>query len=146
MATSQSGAGAGGKIVTNRRRQRLSATPYERPPLRSPNWFSAVVVPSARAIASGAGKIFASIFSESSSSEEEDYASGAPSFALSIFCAFTPLLFSAAFVSVVRSISFFPYCFAFLLSYCSMCANACADFVLHIASEGILVCSKAELL
>ncbi|KAL9167824.1 hypothetical protein ABFS82_05G122800 [Erythranthe guttata] len=70
---------AGGKIVTNRRRQRLSATPYDRPPPpsplpKSPNWFTGVVIPSARALASGAGKILSSaIFSASeSSSDEED--------------------------------------------------------------------------
>ncbi|KAL0330114.1 UNVERIFIED_CONTAM: protein KAKU4 [Sesamum radiatum] len=82
MATFRSG--AGGKIVTNRRKQRLAATPYDRPlpepsrpPLpKSPNWFSGVIVPSARALASGAGRILSSIFSESeSSSEDEDSAS-----------------------------------------------------------------------
>ncbi|KAI3468432.1 hypothetical protein Pfo_025095 [Paulownia fortunei] len=84
MATSRSG--AGGIIVTNRRKQRLAATPYDRPPQplpppppKSPNWFTSVIVPSARALASGAGKIFSSIFSESesesSSSEDEDSAS-----------------------------------------------------------------------
>ncbi|KAK6158671.1 hypothetical protein DH2020_005985 [Rehmannia glutinosa] len=82
MATSRSG--AGGKIVTNRRKQRLSATPYDRPPPqpapppppKSPNWFTGIVVPSARFLASGAGKILYSIFSESeSSSEDEDSAS-----------------------------------------------------------------------
>lgn len=83
MVNSRSG--AGGKIVTNRRKQRIAATTYGRPPpslpLRSPNWFSGVVVTSARAIASGAGKIISAIFSESgsSSSEDEDYVSGAPS-------------------------------------------------------------------
>ncbi|KAL1532340.1 protein KAKU4-like isoform X1 [Salvia divinorum] len=73
--------GAGGKVVRNRRRQRIAATPYDRPPPsllpKSPSWFSGVVVPSARAIASGAGKIISAIFSESSSSssEDEDHAS-----------------------------------------------------------------------
>ncbi|KAI3453959.1 hypothetical protein Pfo_010622 [Paulownia fortunei] len=72
--------GAGGKIVTNRRKQRLTATPYDRPPPppKSPNWITGVIIPSARALASGAGKIFSSaIFSdsESSSSEDEDSAS-----------------------------------------------------------------------
>ncbi|KAH6760780.1 hypothetical protein C2S52_008558 [Perilla frutescens var. hirtella] len=77
MATSRSG--AGGNIVTNRRKQRISATPYDRPPPRpsppkSPNWFAGVVVPSALAIASGAGKILSSIFSDSgSSSSSEEY-------------------------------------------------------------------------
>ncbi|CAA0814966.1 Protein KAKU4 [Striga hermonthica] len=78
MATSRSG--AGGKIVTNRRKQRLSATPYDRPPPqpspppqpKSPNWFTGVVVPSARFLVSGAGKIFNSIFSDSESSSSED--------------------------------------------------------------------------
>ncbi|KAL1557425.1 hypothetical protein AAHA92_08004 [Salvia divinorum] len=69
--------GAGGKMVTNRRRQRLAATPYDRPlpsPLpKSPNWFTGVVIPSARAIASGAGKFISSaIFSDSESSSSED--------------------------------------------------------------------------
>ncbi|KAL0312243.1 UNVERIFIED_CONTAM: protein KAKU4 [Sesamum radiatum] len=82
MATFRSG--AGGKIVANRRKQRLAATPYDRPlpepsrppPPKSPNWFSGVIVPSARALASGAGRILSSIFSESeSSSEDEDSAS-----------------------------------------------------------------------
>lgn len=82
--------GAGGKIVTNRRRQRLSATPYDRPPpppppppppTKSPNWLTGVIIPSARALASGAGKFLASaIFSESEpSSEDEDLSSGAHS-------------------------------------------------------------------
>ncbi|KAK4435677.1 protein KAKU4 [Sesamum alatum] len=83
MATSRSG--AGGKIVANRRKQRLAVTPYDRPlpepsrppPPKSPNWFSGIIVPSARALASGAGRIISSIFSESesSSSEDEDSAS-----------------------------------------------------------------------
>ncbi|KAL8521648.1 hypothetical protein ACS0TY_011971 [Phlomoides rotata] len=84
MPTSRSG--AGGKIVTSRRKQRISATPYDRPQqpapppsTKNPNWFTGIVVPSARALASGAGKIFSSIFSESesesSSSEDEDFAS-----------------------------------------------------------------------
>ncbi|KAL6501866.1 hypothetical protein OROGR_026999 [Orobanche gracilis] len=81
MATSRSG--AGGKMVTNRRKERLSATPYDRPPPRpspppkSPNWFTGVILPSARFLASGAGKILNSIFteSESSSSENESSAS-----------------------------------------------------------------------
>ncbi|KAL8504337.1 hypothetical protein ACS0TY_022897 [Phlomoides rotata] len=78
MNVPASRAGAGGKIVTNRRRQRLSATPYDRPPppspsIRSPNWFTGVLIPSARAIASGAGKILSSaIFSDSESSSSED--------------------------------------------------------------------------
>lgn len=77
--------GAGGKVVSNRRKQRIAATPYDRTPPsllpKSPSWFSGIVVPSARAIASGAGKIISAIFSESSSSssEDEDFASGAPS-------------------------------------------------------------------
>ncbi|XP_073051871.1 protein KAKU4-like isoform X2 [Primulina eburnea] len=82
MADSRSG--AGGKIVANRRKQRLATTPYDRlrsqPPAdKSPGWFSGRVLPSARAIASGAGKILASVlYSESSSSEEyEDEDSGA---------------------------------------------------------------------
>ncbi|XP_073276314.1 protein KAKU4-like isoform X2 [Primulina huaijiensis] len=82
MADSRSG--AGGKIVANRRKQRLATTPYDRqrsqPPAdKSPDWFSGRVLPSARAIASGAGKILASVlYSESSSSEEdEDEDSGA---------------------------------------------------------------------
>ncbi|XP_073042720.1 protein KAKU4-like isoform X2 [Primulina eburnea] len=82
MADSRSG--AGGKIVANRRKQRLATTPYDRPPSqpppgKSPSWFSGRVLPSARAIASGAGKILASVlYSESSSSEEdEDEDSGA---------------------------------------------------------------------
>ncbi|GER39767.1 transducin/WD40 repeat-like superfamily protein [Striga asiatica] len=78
MATSRSG--AGGKIVTNRRKQRLSTTPYDRPPPqlspppqpKSPNWFTGVVVPSARFLVSGAGKILSSIFSDSESSSSED--------------------------------------------------------------------------
>ncbi|GFP81608.1 hypothetical protein PHJA_000304100 [Phtheirospermum japonicum] len=77
MATSRSG--AGGKIVSNRRKQRLSATPYDRPPPpplsspppppKSPNLF--------RFLASGAGKFLNYLFaeSESSSSEDEDSAS-----------------------------------------------------------------------
>lgn len=69
--------GAGGKIVTNRRRQRLAATPYDRPPHppppKSPNWFTGVILPSARALASGAGKFISStIFSDSESSSSED--------------------------------------------------------------------------
>ncbi|XP_047972375.1 protein KAKU4-like isoform X2 [Salvia hispanica] len=73
--------GAGGKVVSNRRKQRIAATPYDRTPPsllpKSPSWFSGIVVPSARAIASGAGKIISAIFSESSSSssEDEDFAS-----------------------------------------------------------------------
>ncbi|XP_075518132.1 protein KAKU4-like isoform X2 [Primulina tabacum] len=81
MADSRSG--AGGKIVANRRKQRLATTPYDRqrsqPPAdKSPGWFSGRVLPSARAIASGAGKVLASVlYSESSSSEEyEDEDSG----------------------------------------------------------------------
>ncbi|PIN00820.1 hypothetical protein CDL12_26680 [Handroanthus impetiginosus] len=82
MATSRSG--AGGKIVSNRRQQRLAATPYDRPPPqpfahpppRSPNWFTGIIVPSARALASGAGKILSTIFSESESSSSEDEGSG----------------------------------------------------------------------
>ncbi|XP_073131865.1 protein KAKU4 isoform X2 [Henckelia pumila] len=76
MADSRSG--AGGKIVANRRKQRLATTPYDRPPSqpppgKSPSWFSGRVLPSARAIASGAGKILASVlYSESSSSEEDE--------------------------------------------------------------------------
>ncbi|KAG8375334.1 hypothetical protein BUALT_Bualt10G0089400 [Buddleja alternifolia] len=78
MATPRSG--AGGKIVTNRRKQRLSATPFDRPPPRlyppqppkGPNWFTGVIIPSARALASGAGKIMSSIFSESESFSSED--------------------------------------------------------------------------
>lgn len=75
MVTSQSG--AGGKIVTNRRKQRIAATPYDHPPPRPsppnrPNWFAGVVVPSALAIASGAGKILSSIFSDSGSSSENE--------------------------------------------------------------------------
>ncbi|KAL3631658.1 hypothetical protein CASFOL_012573 [Castilleja foliolosa] len=72
MATSRSG--AGGKIVTNHRKQRLSATPYDRPPPppspslppppKSPNWF--------RFLASGAGKVLNYIFAESESSSSED--------------------------------------------------------------------------
>ncbi|KAL3818410.1 hypothetical protein ACJIZ3_004315 [Penstemon smallii] len=84
MATARSG--AGGKIVPNRRKQRLAVTPYDRPPppppspplpQKNPNWFAGIVVPSARALASGAGKIISSMFSEpeSSSSEDEDSAS-----------------------------------------------------------------------
>ncbi|CAI9759538.1 unnamed protein product [Fraxinus pennsylvanica] len=71
--------GAGGKIVTNRRKKRLAVTPYDRPSppppprARSPNWFSGVIIPSARAIASGAGKIISSVlYSDYSSSEEEE--------------------------------------------------------------------------
>ncbi|XP_057766802.1 uncharacterized protein LOC130987174 isoform X2 [Salvia miltiorrhiza] len=69
--------GAGGKMVTNRRRQRLAATPYDRPLPRpspkSPNWFTGVIIPSARALASGAGKLISSaIFSDSESSSSED--------------------------------------------------------------------------
>ncbi|XP_042033029.1 protein KAKU4-like isoform X2 [Salvia splendens] len=68
--------GAGGKVVRNRRKQRIAATPYDRTPPsllpKSPSWFSGIVVPSARAIASGAGKIISAIFSESSSSSSED--------------------------------------------------------------------------
>ncbi|KAG8381978.1 hypothetical protein BUALT_Bualt05G0028700 [Buddleja alternifolia] len=75
--------GAGGKIVANRRKQRLAATPYDRPPpprppQKSPNWFTGVVIPSARALASGAGKFLLSAIvsdSESSSSEDEEYGS-----------------------------------------------------------------------
>ncbi|KAL9177178.1 hypothetical protein ABFS82_01G042300 [Erythranthe guttata] len=82
MSTFRSG--AGGKIVTNRRKERLAATPYDRPPTqpsrpppaKSPNWFTGIVVPSARALASGAGKILSSIFSESESSSSEDEESG----------------------------------------------------------------------
>ncbi|XP_041990812.1 uncharacterized protein LOC121741921 isoform X2 [Salvia splendens] len=70
--------GAGGKMVTNRRRQRLSATPYDRPlpspSPKSPNWFTGVVIHSARALASGAGKFISSaIFSDSESSSSEDF-------------------------------------------------------------------------
>ncbi|XP_047942421.1 protein KAKU4-like isoform X1 [Salvia hispanica] len=70
--------GAGGKMVTNRRRQRLAATPYDRPlpspSLKSPNWLTGVVIPSARALASGAGKFISSaIFSDSESSSSEDF-------------------------------------------------------------------------
>ncbi|XP_041994851.1 protein KAKU4-like isoform X1 [Salvia splendens] len=70
--------GAGGKMVTNRRRLRLAATPYERPlpspSPKSPNWFTGVVIPSARALASGAGKFISSaIFSDSESSSSEDF-------------------------------------------------------------------------
>lgn len=76
-AVPDSRSGAGGKIVTNRRRQRLAATPYDRPPPppppKSPNWFTGVVIPSARALASGAGKFISStIFSDSESSSSED--------------------------------------------------------------------------
>ncbi|XP_051137195.1 protein KAKU4 isoform X2 [Andrographis paniculata] len=83
MPSSRSG--AGGKIVTNRRKQRLAATPYDRPPPlaaphpppKNPNWFTGKIVHSARAIFSGAGRIISSILSdsESSSSEDEDSAS-----------------------------------------------------------------------
>lgn len=99
MATSPSG--AGGKIVTNRRKQRLAVAPYDRPPPpNSPNWFAGVVVPSARAIASGAGKILSSIFSESgtSSSEDEEYGSGAPSSAFIFFLLFTLFLRYCCFI------------------------------------------------
>ncbi|KZV31703.1 hypothetical protein F511_00507 [Dorcoceras hygrometricum] len=70
--------GAGGKIVANRRKQRLATTPYDRPPTqpppdKSPSWFSGRILPSARALASGAGKILASVlYSESSSSSEDE--------------------------------------------------------------------------
>ncbi|KAH6831229.1 hypothetical protein C2S53_009424 [Perilla frutescens var. hirtella] len=81
-AVPDSRSGAGGKIVTNRRRLRLAATPYDRPPPppppKSPNWFTGVIIPSARALASGAGKIISSAIysdSESSSSEDVDSAS-----------------------------------------------------------------------
>ncbi|CAI9772299.1 unnamed protein product [Fraxinus pennsylvanica] len=75
---SESQFGAGGKIVTNRRKKRLAATPYDRPQppppvVRSPNWFSRVIIPSARAVASGAGKIISSVlYSDNSSSSEDD--------------------------------------------------------------------------
>ncbi|EPS72144.1 hypothetical protein M569_02616, partial [Genlisea aurea] len=66
----------GGKIVTNRRKQRLNATPYDRPPSalpeKSPNWLTGIVVPRARALASNAGKILASILFDSDSSSSED--------------------------------------------------------------------------
>ncbi|KAL2548141.1 protein KAKU4-like [Forsythia ovata] len=76
-SVSESQFGAGGKIVSNRRKKRLAVTPYDRPlpppPARSPNWFSGVIIPSARAIASGAGKILSSVlYSDSSSSSEDD--------------------------------------------------------------------------
>ncbi|KAG6433197.1 hypothetical protein SASPL_104805 [Salvia splendens] len=81
-AVPDSHSGAGGKMLTNRRRQRLAFTPYDRPPPRpspkTPNWFTGLILPSARAIASGAGKLISSaIFSddESSSSEDADSAS-----------------------------------------------------------------------
>ncbi|EPS69867.1 hypothetical protein M569_04896 [Genlisea aurea] len=68
--------GIGGKIPTNRRKQRLAATPYERPPVpltsEKPKWFSGFVIPFARAIASGAGKILTAVFYESDSSSSED--------------------------------------------------------------------------
>lgn len=111
MATSRSG--AGGKIVTNRRKQRLAATPYDRPPPqplpppppKSRNWFTGIIVPSARALATGAGKIFSSIFSESesSSSEDEDSASGTHSSAFTFFY-FTLLLFYFASLIVMSAI------------------------------------------
>ncbi|XP_022857460.1 protein KAKU4-like isoform X2 [Olea europaea var. sylvestris] len=75
---SESEFGAGGKIVTNRRKKRLSCTPYDRsqpppPVVRSPSWFSGVIIPSARAIASGARKILSSVlYSDNSSSSEDD--------------------------------------------------------------------------
>ncbi|CAA2983558.1 KAKU4-like isoform X2 [Olea europaea subsp. europaea] len=75
---SESEFGAGGKIVTNRRKKRLSSTPYDRPQrpppvVRSPSWFSGVIIPSARAIASGARKILSSVlYSDNSSSSEDD--------------------------------------------------------------------------
>ncbi|XP_047976540.1 uncharacterized protein LOC125218810 isoform X2 [Salvia hispanica] len=76
-ALPDSRSGAGGKMVTNRRRQRLAFTPYDRPPPRpspkTPNWFTGVILPSARALASGAGKLISSaIFSDSESSSSED--------------------------------------------------------------------------
>ncbi|CAA3023402.1 Hypothetical predicted protein [Olea europaea subsp. europaea] len=77
-SVSESQFGAGGKVVTNRRKKRLAVTPYDRPspprpPARSPNWFSGVIIPSARAIASGAGKIITSVlYSDYSSSEDDD--------------------------------------------------------------------------
>ncbi|KAL9255020.1 KAKU4-like protein [Drosera capensis] len=76
-------AGAGGKIVRNRRPPASERTPYARPKVLreeeetnpgNPNWFSGLIRP-AKVIVSGAGKIVSAVFgpdSPSSSSSEED--------------------------------------------------------------------------
>lgn len=102
-SVSESQFGAGGKVVTNRRKTRLAVTPYDRPsppppPARSPNWFSGVIIPSARAIASGAGKIITSVlYSDYSSSEdddESDFGTLSSLFLLSSFLGFSFAYFS----------------------------------------------------
>ncbi|KAJ8758608.1 hypothetical protein K2173_000329 [Erythroxylum novogranatense] len=74
---------SGGKMIRPRR-SALSRTPYDRPTPRllpnsspaSPNWLSKLILSPTRMIATGAGKVLASVFapesSSSSSSSEED--------------------------------------------------------------------------
>ncbi|CAA3011324.1 Hypothetical predicted protein [Olea europaea subsp. europaea] len=79
MATpSCSRSGTGVKIVSNRRKNRLAAGPYDHPtpPPRSPNWLADAILQSAITLASGAGKILSSVLlSDSSSDEDVDSAS-----------------------------------------------------------------------
>ncbi|GAB2215869.1 hypothetical protein Drorol1_Dr00020274 [Drosera rotundifolia] len=73
-------AGAGGKIVRNRRAPASERTPYARPNVPreeeeaspgNPNWFSGFIQP-AKVIVSGAGKIVSAVFGPDSPSSEEE--------------------------------------------------------------------------
>lgn len=75
---------SGGKIVRARRTAGARTTPYERPRLtnpepENPNWLSKIIFSPTRMIATGAGKLISSVFSQddsSSSSSDSDSSSG----------------------------------------------------------------------